>query len=401
MFQAYLKLDTRSITKKGNPIKVYVSGKGGYSFISTGHYSFSKHWKNGRLLRSHPTYSFTQSQIKKAERNIQDMLLDCFQMTFKEAVSFVKAGGKIKKETMLFDFWETIVSEKKDIGRVTTPYDAAKKELKKFLLKEDIPINDINYEFLKSFVNHKHREGCNEGGVNYYLKTIRTVFLEAQRRSSLNIKTGNPFIGLIKKGQKKRPVTLTRKQFIQILNYTPKPSTTKTNKENILRRRDLFLFQLYIGGHDFVEVASLRWSDIRGGRIKFYRQKNRSRDGIYVNNEIIKKAKKIIELHGTKDKERVFDFITNPKYREAYNENRRNYSRALSTISKDLNINSISSKSARFIFRTWAGECEADILTTMQIQGHKPKDITFGYQGRLSDNLNDKTLKKIIKWACD
>ena len=42
-----------------------------------------------------------------------------------------------------------------------------------------------------------------------------------------------------------------------------------TPEEDVLRQViDLVKFQFLIGGHDFVELSNLKWSDIKVGRIK-------------------------------------------------------------------------------------------------------------------------------------
>ncbi|MEM7487091.1 MAG: phage integrase SAM-like domain-containing protein [Bacteroidota bacterium] len=399
MFNAYLILDKRSLTKKGHPIKIYISGKGQKTYIATRQYSDKKYWKNGKLLKGHPTYAYTQNRIRKMEIRTIERLSECDDMSFNEAIEYVKGSSQKNKETMLFEFWDVLVPEKKKMGRSTTPFEATRKQLENYMLEDDIAINDIDYEFLQGFIAHKKSENCNEGGVNYYLKTLRTVYLEAQRRSSLNIKSGNPFTGLIKTGQRKPPVTLNKNQFLGLMAFEPNKSTTKANKEKMTRKRDLFLFQIYIGGHDFIEVANLRWEDIREGRIKFYRYKNSSRNSIYVDNALLPKAKEIIKKYGTEDNERVFSFIPDPVNKNTYDHYRSNTNGALKVVADSIGVPRLSTKSPRYIFRSWAGEAEADILATMQIQGHKPGGMTFVYQGRLSDKLVDKTLKKVIKWA--
>lgn len=70
-----------------------------------------------------------------------------------------------------------------------------KKYVKDYII-EDEPINNIDYEWINGFKLFKKNAPV---GINSYLKAIRAVYKEAQRRPSLNVKSDNPFLGTIKK----------------------------------------------------------------------------------------------------------------------------------------------------------------------------------------------------------
>ena len=50
----------------------------------------------------------------------------------------------------------------------------------------------------------------------------------------------------------------------------------------------------------------------------------------------------------------------------------------------------------RYIFRTYAGELLIHDLIVTKIQGHRPSGVTYGYQGKISFDVQDREHLKII-----
>ncbi len=416
---AIIKLDKRNITKKGYPIKMFVVGYGRDQFLSLKNkrYSFEENWMDG-LLRSHPDYRLLNSELINRESELLKEIDYCNDnnLTFQESLEVFR-NGIVDKElkiallekqlrelkgdsgTMLFEFWDKFMDELKSEGKSTKAYDDARAQLSNYLIGQDIRINDITYEFLKKFKQYKYQNGCNDGGLATYLRKIKTVFLEAQKRDSLNIKPGNPFKGSIPETLTSENVELSRKEFKKFKKYEPSKFSSEVNKLKMLRKIQLWNFQVLIGGHDFIDLATLEWSNIKNGRIRFRRRKNRSKKGggPLVDNIILPEALNIIQKYGTKNGKRVFAFIPDPKIETDYADYRKNFNRALRKISQDLEFEHImKTKSPRYIFRTWAGEERCDFLSTKQVQGQTIPDVSMRYQSSLSNELVANVICKTI-----
>lgn len=397
--KASIILDLRRETKNGYPIKIVVYKDKQHS-IHLKEYSKSTHWNNGNVNKRHPEYRRLWRKLSKRALLLNEEVAYCNDnnLNLAECIKVIEKGFVSKESVNVFEFWDVFVEEKKTAGLSTKAYEDVKTQLFNYWM-EDLPFNDITYEWLQGFINHKYENGCGNSGINFYLKTFGIVYREAQRRESLQVPVGNPFKGLRKKVVKKEMVKLSREKFKEILEWKPDKKNTPQNKLSLERRLAVWLFQFYIGGHDFNEVALLKWADIKRGRAKFSRHKNRNNTFILIDNLLLPEALAIIKKYGTKDDERVFGFIPDPLTRErSYNEYRNNTNRRLlKGISEELEINKLTTKSVRYIFRTWAGEVEAGIIPTMQIQGHSLlKEMTFLYQGRLSNEVLDRNLKKIV-----
>ena len=314
-----------------------------------------------------------------------------------------KRLANLKNENTIgvLSFFDVVIAEKLQKNESVDMYKQTKNEIEKFII-DDCSLNAINYEWLHSFIIYKKKEGAKEAGIMVYLRTLRALYKEAQKRDSMNVKNNNPFLNLIKNVSVPVEVDFKLKYFKKINNYKPKESTSKVAAFKMKRNIDLWIFQFAIGGHDFADIASLTWKQLKNERIIFRRFKNRSKPqgGPQINNKLFPVALEIINKYGNKKSERVFDFIPMPTDLIKYKTFRGNFNRSLRTISNDLDLPTIlKSKTTRYIFRSLAGELLISDLVIMQLQGHKPKGVSFGYQKSLQNSIIDKFLKKILKKA--
>jgi hypothetical protein len=229
---------------------------------------------------------------------------------------------------------------------------------------------------------------------------MRAVFNAAQRRTSLNITPGNPFKGVIKGGKKRDIVELEQDDFNKLLWYHPEKSPTKSAARKQIGHVQLWLFQLVVGGHDYIDIALLKWTDVKNNRIRFKRYKNRRLPdgGALVDNVLLPFAQEVIEWYGTKDDERVFGFIPHPiKEPVRYTDFRKNANRSLATVVDNVKLtDNIRTKSTRYLFKTKAGELLIHDLVVKQLQGRKFTGENYNYQAKLSYKVMDAQHKIIV-----
>ncbi|MFV9549624.1 phage integrase SAM-like domain-containing protein [Algibacter sp. PT7-4] len=357
---------------------------------------------NITILNTHPHFKFLYPKLLEYKSK-------CFKVNYnnynKADAIDVLFGKNIEqiKEVDLIEFFDIRISEKKSINQSYKAYDDVKASILKYIYpNDDVPINRITYEWLNDYLYFLLKTGCNTGGAMSYLRSFRAVFKEAQRRKSLNVNSGNPFLGIMKASESSNhEVVYSKNDVLELFKFIPKKSTTKKNRILLERNINVLLFQLYIGGHDLVDISLLTWSNIKNNRVRFKRYKNRNKPqgGPLVDNKIIDEAIEIINKYGTKKNDRVFSFIPSPiDMPKQYEYFRRNTNRSLSKISGTLGIPKLSTKSTRYMFRSFSSELEIYDLTVMKIQGHKPKGITFNYQGKVSNKIIDEALLKVIKF---
>ncbi len=416
---AIIILDTRYESSKGFPIKIRVTNKVS-KYVSLKLYSKKEWWENGNVNKFHPDYRKLFFKLNKRGLQLTEEIEYCNdnKLNLDESLLIIKKGiqdtdterfvlsQKLKEldnqsGITFFEFCNTRIEEKRAINESISHYESVRDIVYRY--DPEITLNGITYEWVNDFINTKLSGKVKRGGVNSYLRTMGAVFREAQRRSSLGIKKDDPFKGTIKDtGRKKEIVRLEKNDFIKLLNFIPE----KINKQQRLtqtRNLKLWLFQFYIGGHDLIDIALLKWEDMKRDRVSFkrYKLRNKPNGGLLVDNYVFPFAMDIINIIGTKKEDRIFSFIPDPvTERKKYDYFLRAYNRSLGNISTKLElIDTITSKSTRFLFRSKAGELLMSDIPVSQIQAHilKGKSMTFNYQGRLPNNIIDKCHKKILR----
>lgn len=377
MVEARIIIDTRRKTDKGYPLKIRVYEKGGktHRYISLGQYQARKQLEFDNFV-------FNKSKELAADLNH----INRSGMTLARAVAYLKKGSEkeIAGES-LFQVLREAIQKRVDSGSATQAFEAIFREIKNYT--KDIPLDQVDWRWVSEFITFKRRSGTGEGGISYYVRTASTVWNEAYK---MGLVKENPWRGHGIKRQRTSILELpTWEEIRKVKNYYP-TNITQSNLENTLKMRDLFIFQILIGGHYISDVATL---EVRKERFHFRRYKNRSKEmgGEVVSNMIHREAKIFLEFYGT-------DWIPHPDETYKFTKFRNNYNATLKRISKNLGIEpKLKSTTPRYLFRTAAGESRADELATMQLMGHKSQSISHGYQRKLPDEFIDGEHQKILE----
>lgn len=369
--------------------------------------SKTEHWNHQDKipLKSHPDYYALYPIILEYKAKIAKIKYNHLNFDAAKVLLFSEFEKEPSiKQIGVLHFFDVIIAEKTKINQSSDGFKTVKSILSTYLDKTDVPINNITYEWLNTFIIHKKSTGCGTGGVNTYLKVLKTVYKEAQKRKSLNVKLDNPFLGLIKKADTKPVIDIPVLEFKKLHSFKVSSSTTKKSAFNMHRALAVFLFQYYIGGHDYIDVCMLEWQHIKTGRLKFKRFKNRNKayGGPLVDNALFPQALKIIEQYGDTNTTRIFSFIPSPlENNTKYKNYRKNVNRTLASISKAVDLTEyLKTKSPRYIFRTFSGELLIHDLIVMKLQGHTPEGVTYNYQGNVSYAVLDEAHRKILNLVC-
>ncbi|MFG6687884.1 phage integrase SAM-like domain-containing protein [Mariniflexile sp. HNIBRBA6329] len=401
--KASVTILTSKITKKGHPIcvELFVSSKN--RTRKTIGYTQAFFWdaENSQLLKAHPDYYYLHPVVLEYKAKCIKISYGNYTPSEAKQILFDDNSGDTK-EAMFLEFFDIRIQEKQTQNQSFQSYKDVKSIISQYISpRTDIPINSITYEWLNAFMLHKIKMGVNLGGVMSYFRTMRAIYKEAQRRTSLSIKSGNPFLGIMKTPTPKPVIELQPNQLQFSTAYTP----TTSNPNSALKQHrnlGLLLFQFYIGGHDLVDVALLEWGNIKKDRVVFKRYKNRNKKngGPIIDNKLFDEALSFIKKYGTSEATRIFSFIPNPiSDKGKYASFRRTYNRSLESISKNKKLPEfLKSKSTRYLFRTYAGELLIHNLIVMKLQGHTPEGITYNYQGSISHQVIDNSHRKIINY---
>ena len=256
-------IDTRRKAKKGYPIKlqIYCSLTQQRKYIHTKRYQQSKSRRTAEA----------QQELSKLLNRLEPLR----DLELQEALPLLQKEGdlevlamKVKLEKIIpfvdfYEFTRGLIKEKKLQGMDTKAFEAAIREVKGFMDNKPFGLNDITYSWVQKYKLFKIERGTGNGGISYYLRTLRTIHNEGIKRD-MGVMDIKPFTGLITNSPS--PEHLRKNwdlEDIRALLRFRHPNATKATRENMQRVIDIFMFQIAIGGHDLIDVANLKWSNIK------------------------------------------------------------------------------------------------------------------------------------------
>lgn len=245
--------------------------------------------------------------------------------------------------------------------------------------------DEITPRIAKEYMNLLLRSNS-PNGVHTYLRTLNTIY------NKICPDKPNPFKGV----RPKKVITKNKALGIEDLNKLLSTRTIPSkydghNDYNTINYpRFYWMLMFYLGGIDFVDLASLRYDKhVQNDRIVFRRQKGGT--NTLINNRIFPLAKDILKK---------FDcypyLVPIFKYKD-YNSylNRVNRRFRESTIDLKL-IKPPLTKSARYSFITRAQQLLIDERITMEIVGHSQQKIHSIYTDEFPLEVRDKAHFRII-----
>jgi len=425
MITAIIIVDTRRITNKGYPIKirVYNQEEKQNKYILTKKYQLEKDL-------------VIDSEIRKLQYDIDERLIYCRRnnLDFDSCMDVLKNGipdndidleikilesklAELKKKRPsigFIQFAEKFLNQKLKRNEKIEIFQTAINHLKKFILPDlDIPINNIDYDFVNNLdlylrgvesVSSKNKKLSN-ATINTYFEKYNHIYNEAKKHEHLFVKDKNPFSLIDIKSISER----TNKDYSleELKAYFNSDLIFVNSKKYPVRpgaelAREIHKFQFLIGGHDLIDIASLKWSSIVNNRLVFKRAKNvrHKFGGKTIDNMLHPLALEIIEKIGTKDHERIFSFLRDPtESYERYKAQRQYFDKVYKTIEDNFSFssNKLRSKTMRYTFRTIAGNLMINTMIIENIMGHSNNSISMGYQGATPYEIQDAEHLKVIE----
>lgn len=416
MISAEVILDKRVKSKKGFPVKIRVYCSKNKIHRSAG--SIGVYQKRPELSLS--------NEIKRRQLDLIEEVNYCNDnlLTLDESINVIKNGVPIddidteiqllekrleilrqKKGKIngigIIEFGNKFIEEKRLNNESVQLYTSTLNIFKRFLApKEDLNLNNLTREVLLEFIGYNKKNKVSDASISAYLAKIKSIYKESQLRESLGIKKDNPFIKIKESFSNKVEYNITAKDLKKLITLDCDLIQDRY-RAKYKKNTDIILFQFAIGGHDLIDVANLKWKNIKKGRIEFKRYKLRYKPqgGSLISNKLSDFALSIIEKYGDKESERIFSFIPCPeknesKYKIYLNILNRVY---LPKISKLAELpETLKTKATRYIFRTISGNLMIDSYIIMLLQGHTPQGMTFGYMGHLNYEVQDREHQKIL-----
>jgi integrase len=290
--------------------------------------------------------------------------------------------GKCINDTLNAAFQAKIDSlvESGAIGNSIT-YSCAFRHLEKYAGTK-IPFDSITVDWLKKYEKAMLAEGKSYTTISMYIRSMRTLFNEAKNTGTIK-ESQYPF----GKGKyevptgKGRKMALTLQQIKQIITYTDGAEATE-------HYRDLWFFSYLCNGININDLLKLKFSNIDGDEIHFYRSKtlHTSKEKKEIEALLTPEMKQIIEKWGNPDKSPnnyVFPFLTGnetpTEQKKRIQDITHRINRHIKKIGDKLGIPNISTYTARHSFASVLKRSGANIAYISDSLGHSDLKTTENY----------------------
>ncbi|SHF19462.1 phage integrase SAM-like domain-containing protein [Chryseobacterium vrystaatense] len=379
----------KTINKKteGHPLRlyIYVSSKD-RKYPFTQYSSHAKDWDFAKEepKKSHPLYNAISDYLYENRRKILKLLNSRENKTSQQIENYLLGNSD-----SIYEFWNVRIEELKEHKKNRSKTDletggSAEKYTNNLNVfktyKSDLLYSEINYNFLYQFKLHKSKT-CNPGGINTYLSNLRAVYKQAIKRGLYTPESfTNPFEGIMEVSTK------TKDKFLSIEEM--KIISSNVIDHNFYR---YFMLCFYLGGLDFIDIASIKKEHIKNNRVKFIRFKGGTQE--LIDNYIFEEAQEIIDYFDDPESE----YIT-PIHRYSYKPYRDKFVREIRKKFENFKIESyVDSKSPRYTFiNIGSKELYLNRDIVKELTGHAQNDTHSIYEGKFPYHVKDKVHKEII-----
>ena len=304
-------------------------------------------------------YRRIASLIDGAEYYSADMLWERIQETLR--------GG----HTFSLDYFDYAKTKRATMDKKTAEgYKSAFNMLERYLGKDHIDINQIDYKFLlkfRDFIEQQTSKGSR--AVSYYLSCLRHIHNLAREEYN-DDDTGivriprQPFHkGLIPPQPVTQHRTLTLEQMHAIMSYDPHTERGRLAK-------DVFLLSFYLIGINTADLYYLTPESLKNGIINYNRCKTDStrQDGAPMSVRVEPEADELLLQH--KGRRLLFDFADRYSTHQNFN---KNVNKGLKEIGDAIGVSDLSTYYARHTWATFArNECGVEKATVHEALNHAP-----------------------------
>lgn len=292
-----------------------------------------------------------------------------------------------------FHYTDQLVEELKKANRFGTArsYKGLKDILKKFNDDKDLPFRSITYQFLTKFETaHKaKKKGAN--GLAVYMRTIRAIYNKAIK-SGLVDKELYPFANYRIKTVPTEKRALDWELLKKIIALDFKPGDVLFNTRNY------FVASYMMYGMNFSDMAYLKKTDIKDGRLLYRRQKTNKLYDIKVTDNL----NKILSYYAALNPESEFIFPIIKREEPALQDKdiqwaRKRYNMRLKDLAEKVDIQStLTSYVSRHSFATQAMLQEVPLNAISSMLGHSNLKTTEIYLKSLPTKTLDDYHSKIL-----
>lgn len=375
-------LDQRRGTKEETfPVKIRVTFKRERKYYSTGKNLKSDEWEKLSETKSKKQISI-RTDIQHSFDKVKNAVIllerdDKFSFTAlnnflgKNSADTLNSAFQLKLDTLI----------ENDQINTHEYYSYTLKSIEDFAGK-NIPISSVTPEWLQKYERYLLKEGKTYTTIGMRCRAIRTI-MNITKESNLIKENQYPFGHgkyEIPTGQG-RKLALTLQQIKTLVTYTDGSEATE-------HARDLWFFSYLCNGINFADLITLKHSNIQNSEIYFIRAKTIKTSKVKreICAVVTPEIQAIIDRWGNPDKNSdsyIFNFLkggeTPMQIKKRVRDVISNCNRRLRKIGKTLNIEGLSTYTARHSYATVLKRSGANIAYISESLGHNDLKTTENY----------------------
>ncbi|HMG15491.1 MAG TPA: site-specific integrase, partial [Saprospiraceae bacterium] len=287
-------------------------------------------------------------------------------------------------EIMFLEWTESIILQLKESGRFGNAriYDTLLRSIRLFEKGKDISFKRISFSWLKKYEAWYLARGNSLNGLSVNMRTLRALYNRAIAEKILS-KEYYPFEEYKIRSETTRKRAIPQTSLSKILNFEP-----KTERQR--RAKSFFMISFYMMGASFVDLAFMKLSNIKEGRIEYKRKKTGHLHSIVISEPLKKLFKPYLKGKGADDF--ILDIIkTSDSEKQVLNvrDELRRYNRSLKDIGEICQIETeLTSYVSRHTYATVAKHLGVPTAIISESLGHSSEDVTQIYL----DSFNQEVL---------
>lgn len=406
---------SKTLADGSHPLRLRITKDGDRKYISIGESSPLSYWdvEKEAPRRNHPDQKRLLALIKKWETSYDDaakqlheighpftidMIIDAVTETNRKPV---KERRGIMLLSYLKDIYEQLLVAQR-VGNANV-YRDTRRVLAKYLDDKDCPFVTVNVSFLNRFETYLRSEGCADTTMSVYFRTLRAAVNRAISEKMFPVEL-YPFsrhsserdkfsLGKFNLKTRKRAIPKAEIRSIEAVEVTT---------HRLVRAKNMFLFSYYCAGINYVDMAQLRWQNVRDGRLQYVRQKT----GGLLNLRMHNAAQVILEYYRTlptfQSDGYVFDIldprlhVTQQQIENRLHKIKGQVNADLKVIGKEAGIDTpLTTYVARHTFATVLRKANVPDAKTSQTMDHSTEKVTRGYLNDFEDAEIDEVFDNL------
>ncbi|HKC69274.1 MAG TPA: site-specific integrase [Bacteroidia bacterium] len=267
---------SKTLSNGEHPILLRVIQNRKISYISIGASSTKSLWdeQNNLPKKKHPLYKqlLVLIDAKRIEANKLQIELE----TDNVDLSAKEIKRKLKRTTnskSVFKYFDETIKRLEKLNRIgyANVFKSTKNSLVSFWRKDELEFSEITPSFLSKYEENFLERGVSLNSIFVFMRTLKTLLNYARKENI--IKEGyNPFkeISFTKyRRVKTKKRAITKEQIKQIAALQLQAET------RLFHARNYFLYSFYNRGINFIDMAFLKWKDIKKDRLTYIRRKTK------------------------------------------------------------------------------------------------------------------------------